>query len=240
MSQNPHLWTPKIILFLLQQHSSWWGNYKSHRRIWMAHLGNNPILGPISPSNSVYLSLVNFAHLCLRLQQVPAWSIHNRLEEKGTYNFHIIRDRNCSSKNYRVEEKKKKQVFFKLSLLNALTHSLGLKYCWTAWHVMIPLWTTQNSERMNILCVYRWDEEYKWSLFCMITSLPFFTQSYYLQKSTFHEQTQTNLALSHDFLTLFMVITLFLLFSFTPLPRCVCRISHTDLEVSLNITPIIH
>ena len=33
---------------LLHQHSSWWGNYKSHRRIWLARLGNNHFLGPIT------------------------------------------------------------------------------------------------------------------------------------------------------------------------------------------------
>ena len=70
------------------------------------------------PHNSVYLLFVNFANLCLRFQQVPAWSIHNRLEEKGTCNFHIIRDKNCSSKNYRVE--KKSQVFFQIQSAKCL------------------------------------------------------------------------------------------------------------------------
>ena len=96
---SSHITQSCSVLFTCNSHHSFLGSHPS-------------FLQSCPPPNSVYLSFVNFAHLCLRVQQVPAWSIHNRLEEKGTYNFHIIRDRNCSSKNYRVEKKKKKSSFF--------------------------------------------------------------------------------------------------------------------------------
>lgn len=92
----------------------------------------------------------------------------------------------------------------------------------------------QNSERMNT-CVSLLYEGFRHSFFWMIANLSFFTQSYYLQKFHFPAQTEAYSPLSHDYLTLFIVVFFFLILSSMQLPSCEYKILHTGLAVSPNI-----
>ena len=170
----------------------------------------------------------------LKAQQLPAGSIHKTLKKRA----HTALTQLEAGTVYPRPTGLRKNLFFQsqsVKCLELLFRANVLLHCRACNDSFVNC--PQNSERTNTLCVYHWDEESRHSLFCVITNLPFFTQSYYLQKSSFHAQTQAYPPLSHDLLTLLTVITLFLLFSCTRTPNCVCKVSHTDLVVSLNITP---
>lgn len=66
---------------------------------------------------------------------------------------HIIREENCSSKNYMLEKINKclQSQSVKCFALFAL---LGVVQCWTTWCVMIPLWTALRTRREQTHCVF--------------------------------------------------------------------------------------
>lgn len=97
----------------------------------------------------------------------------------------------------------------------------------------------QSSERTNTCVSLLCDEGFRHSFFWMIANLSFFTQSYYLQKFHFPAQTEAYSPLSNDYLTLFIVIVFFLIFSSMQLPSRDYNILHTDLAVSKNIVNFI-
>lgn len=160
-----------------------------------------------SPHNTVYLWLIN--HKSYQFVCKPSVATNMKDSEyvgrKRVRTTQIMREENCSSKNYMLEK------------INKFLQSQSVK-CFELFLEGSPMVNyivckdsfvscPQNSVRTNhYLCLLLCEEGCRHSLLWMMANLSFFIQSYYLQKSSLLAQTQAYSPLSHDFLPVFVVI----------------------------------